>query len=66
MLVNLLARLNADALGDLAEVLDAVDPASSGYGLATVLSDLATTRRRMLAELEAATPDPDLSRGGSA
>lgn len=66
VLVNLLARLRADALGDLAEVLDAVDPASSGYGLATVLSDLATTRRRMLAELEAATPDPDLGPGGSA
>lgn len=52
VLVNLLARLQPDSLGDLADVLDAVDPASAGYGLATVLSDLATTRHRMLAELE--------------
>ncbi|MDX2381205.1 MAG: hypothetical protein QNM02_15765 [Acidimicrobiia bacterium] len=51
VLVNLLARLRPDALGDLADVIDAVDPASSGYGLATVLTDLATTRRRMLSEL---------------
>jgi hypothetical protein len=56
VLVNLFARLRPDALGDLADVIDAVDPASPGHGLATVLSDLATTRRRMLAELE--RPDP--------
>jgi hypothetical protein len=51
VLVNLLARVRADALAELAEVLEAVDPASPGYGLATVLADLAVTRRRMLDEL---------------
>jgi hypothetical protein len=65
VLVNLVARLRPDALGDLSEVLDAVDPASPGYGLATVLSDLATTRRRMLAELEQSEPRPDVGPRGS-
>lgn len=51
VLANVVARIGPDALGDLAEALDAVDPSSVGYGLATVLADLATTRRRMLAEL---------------
>jgi hypothetical protein len=51
VLVNVVARIRPDALGDLAEALEAVDPSSVGYGLATVLADLATTRRRMLAEL---------------
>jgi hypothetical protein len=59
VLVNLLARLRTDALGDLADVIDAVDPASPGHGLATVLCDLATTRRRMLAELERHDPHDD-------
>lgn len=51
VLVNLVARVRADALADLAAVLDAVDPHSPGHGLATALVDLATTRRRMLDEL---------------
>jgi hypothetical protein len=51
VLINLVARLRADALVDLAAVIDAVDPAAPGYGLATMLSDLAVTRRRMLDEL---------------
>jgi len=51
MLINLLARVRADALLDIADILDAVDSASPGYGLATVLGDLATTRHRMLDEL---------------
>jgi hypothetical protein len=51
VLINLVARLRADALVDLATVIDAVDPAAPGYGLATMLSDLAVTRRRMLDEL---------------
>ena len=51
VLVNLLARIAPDGLVDVAAALDAVDPRSAGYGLATVLSDLATTRHRMLAEL---------------
>lgn len=51
MLVNLVARIRSDALVDLADVLDSVDPMASGHGLATVLGDLATTRHRMLDEL---------------
>jgi hypothetical protein len=51
MLVNLVARVHPDALIDLADVLDSVDPMASGHGLATVLTDLATTRHRMLDEL---------------
>jgi len=52
VLVNLIARARADGLAELSEVLDAVDPATSGHGLASVLSDLALTRRRMLDELQ--------------
>jgi hypothetical protein len=52
VLVNLIARSRADGLADLAGVLEAVDPASSGHGLATVLADLALTRWRMLDELQ--------------
>lgn len=51
VLVNLVARVRPDALADIADVLDAVDSMSPGHGLATVLADLATTRRRMLDEL---------------
>lgn len=51
VLVNVLARCAPDALVDIADVLDAVDPSSPGRGLASVLADLATTRHRMLEEL---------------
>lgn len=51
MLVNLVARIRVDALVDLADVLDTVDPMAPGHGMATVLGDLATTRHRMLNEL---------------
>ena len=60
VLVNLLARCPPGSLADVGEVLDAVDPVSPGRGLASVLADLALTRRRMLDELAA---DPD---GGGA
>ena len=53
VLVNLVARIVPTSLPDLATVLDAVDPYSSGAGLAGVLADLATTRHRMLDELAA-------------
>lgn len=59
VLVHLLARCAPEGLADIAEVLDAVDSHSSGRGLATVLVDLATTRRRMLDEL--ARPGEDRS-----
>lgn len=51
VLVNLLARVRPDALGDIAEVLGAVDPHSPGAGIAASLADLADTRRTMLDEL---------------
>jgi hypothetical protein len=53
VLINVLARCSPHALVDIADVLDAVDPSSSGRGLASVLADLAITRHRMLDELGA-------------
>jgi hypothetical protein len=52
VLVNLIARMPADTVPVVAEVLDAVDPAAPGAGLASVLADLARTRARMLDELQ--------------
>lgn len=51
VLVNVVARCLPTGLADLADVLGAVDPRSSGHALASVLADLAVTRRRMLDEL---------------
>ncbi len=51
VLVNLVARMRPDALREVASALDAVDGRSSGYALASVLGDLARTRRRLLDEL---------------
>jgi hypothetical protein len=51
VVVNLIARLRADALAEVATALAAVGPGAAGFGLASVLSDLADTRRRMLDEL---------------
>lgn len=51
VLVNLMARIRPDALTDLADVVLAVDPHSTGHALATVLADLAITRHRMLDDL---------------
>lgn len=53
VLINVVARCRPEALVDVADVLDAVDPTSPGRGLASVLADLATTRHRMLDELSA-------------
>lgn len=53
VLINVVARCAPDALVDIADVLDAVDPSSPGRGLASVLADLATTRHRMRDELGA-------------
>jgi hypothetical protein len=54
VLVNLLARVRPDSLPDVARSLDAIESTSTGYGLASVLADLAHTRRRMLDELRRA------------
>ena len=51
VVVNLIARLRVDALGDVASALGAVEPGTVGFGLASVLADLADTRRLMLDEL---------------
>lgn len=62
VLVNLLARCAPDGLDDIAVMLGAVDTRSGGHGLASVLSDLAATRRRMLDELappKSQSPRPD-------
>jgi hypothetical protein len=50
--VNLLARCRPDALADIASALGSIDHTSPGHGLASVLADLATTRLRMLGELD--------------
>ena len=51
VLINLVARMRADSLEDVATALDAVDGNSIGFALASVLADLARTRLRMLDEL---------------
>ena len=56
VLVNILARVRPDALADLAKALEAVDQASSGYGLGVVLADLARSRHKMLDELHPFSP----------
>ena len=53
VLINLVARMRADALGAVSSALDAVDGSSIGFALASVLADLARTRERMLDELGA-------------
>jgi hypothetical protein len=54
VLINLVARMRTDALGDVAAALESIDGASTGFALASVLADLARTRERMLDELRAA------------
>jgi len=51
VVVNLLARVRPDALVSIASALGTIGQAAPGYGLASVLADLATTRHRMLDEL---------------
>lgn len=52
VLINLVARIDEAGLEPFADVLGAVEPNAPGHALATVLVDLATTRRRMLDELD--------------
>jgi hypothetical protein len=54
VLINLVARIRADALGEVATALEATDGSSIGFPLASVLADLARTRQRMLDELSVA------------
>ena len=51
MLINLVARMRPDSLGEVATALEAIDGASIGFPLASVLADLARTRQHMLDEL---------------
>lgn len=51
VLINLIARIAPGGLLDVVDALNNVDPHSPGAGLASVLSDLALTRHRMLDEL---------------
>ena len=51
VIVNLIARIPPESLAAVASSLGAVPSTSAGYGLASVLADLALTRHRMLAEL---------------
>ncbi len=51
VLVNVIARVRPDSLIDITRSLGAVASNSPGYGLASVLADLAQTRHRMLDEL---------------
>lgn len=54
VLVNLVARVRPDGLGEIATALENVDPTSPGHGMAGTLADLARTRHRMLDELSRA------------
>lgn len=56
VLVNVLARCVPGGLGDVADVLEAVDRRAPGRALALSLVDLARTRRRMLDELSTSPP----------
>lgn len=51
VLVNLVARMRPDSLDVVAAALEAIERASIGFPLASVLADLARTRQRMLDEL---------------
>jgi hypothetical protein len=51
VIVNLIARAPTESLPGIASALGSVESTSAGYGLASVLADLALTRRRMLDEL---------------
>jgi hypothetical protein len=51
VLINLIARMRPDGLEDVAAALGAIDGRSIGFPLASVLADLARSRRRMLDEL---------------
>lgn len=51
VLINLVARMRTDALGEVAAALEGVEQSSPGFALAAVLADLAATRRSMLVEL---------------
>lgn len=51
VLINLVARMRPDSLGEVATALEAIDGASIGFPLASVLADLARTRQHMLDEL---------------
>jgi hypothetical protein len=51
VLINLIARMRPDGLEDVAASLGSVDGGSIGFPLASVLADLALSRRRMLDEL---------------
>jgi hypothetical protein len=51
VIVNLIARAPMESLPGIASALGSVESTSAGYGLASVLADLALTRHRMLVEL---------------
>ncbi len=51
VIVNLIARAPLETLAAIASSLGVVPSTSSGYGMASVLADLALTRHRMLDEL---------------
>ena len=51
VLINLVARMRPDSLATVAGALEAIDGASIGFALASVLADLARTRQHMLDEL---------------
>jgi hypothetical protein len=51
VIVNLIARAPTESLPGIASALGSVESTTAGYGLASVLADLALTRHRMLDEL---------------
>jgi hypothetical protein len=63
VIVNLIARTPTGSLPGIASALGSVESTSAGYGLASVLADLALTRHRMLDEFRRS--DARLSRAPS-
>ena len=61
VLINVVARCAPPGLADVAEILASVDVRSAGHALASVLTDLATTRVRMLDELSTTSSAPPAS-----
>ena len=51
VIVNLIARAPTGSLPGVVSAVGSVESTSAGYGLASVLADLAVTRHRMLDEL---------------
>jgi hypothetical protein len=65
VMINLLARVRPDGLGEIASELSAIEPVSGPHELAAGLADLARTRASMLVELTAPVAQNDVDDDGA-